>query len=272
LSSAHYTGDAGPFGNTIYSGFPLPSTGGNIDPMIENDAMMGDLNDYYGGNFLNEEAILATARRGGYATAVGGKVGPGLSFYVAERSGAMTVIVDDATRRPGGIPLNTEIAAAIKEAGLPAQAPARGENGKTGDWKTPGTLVPNLDQQGYFVDVATKVVLPRFKAAGKPFVLVFWSRDPDGTQHYQGDSLNQLVPGINGPTSQAAVKNADANLAAILETLRALGLEATTDIVIAADHGFSTISKESGTSPAAKFSYADVPSGKLPPGFLAIDL
>src|SRR5262249_51739694 len=103
-------------------------------------------------------------------------------------------------------------------------------------------------------------------------VLVFWSRDPDGTQHYQGDSLNQLVPGINGPTSQAAVKNADANLAAILETLRALGLEATTDIVIAADHGFSTTSKESGTSPAAELSYADVPSGKLPPGFLAIDL
>jgi len=29
-------------------------------------------------------------------------------------------------------------------------------------------------------------------------VLVFWSRDPDGTQHNQGDSLNQLVPGING--------------------------------------------------------------------------
>ena len=62
-----------------------------------------------------------------------------------------------------------------------------------------------------------------FKAAGKPFVLVFWSRDPDGTQHNQGDSLNQLVPGINGPTSQAAVKNADDNLAAILDPLKALG-------------------------------------------------
>ncbi len=28
-----------------------------------------------------------------------------------------------------------------------------------------------------------------FKARNKPFVLVFWSRDPDGTQHNQGDSL-----------------------------------------------------------------------------------
>jgi Type I phosphodiesterase / nucleotide pyrophosphatase len=51
-----------------------------------------------------------------------------------------------------------------------------------------------------------------------------------------------------------------------------LGLAATTDIVIAADHGFSTISKESSTSPAAQASYADVPAGLLPPGFVAIDL
>src|SRR5262249_22105664 len=51
-----------------------------------------------------------------------------------------------------------------------------------------------------------------------------------------------------------------------------LGLADTTDIVIAADHGFSTISKQSETSPAAKASYKDVPPGLLPPGFVAIDL
>ena len=42
--------------------------------------------------------------------------------------------------------------------------------------------------------------------------------------------------------------------------------------MIAADHGFSTISKESKTSPAAKAEYKDVPAGLLPPGFVAIDL
>jgi len=272
MTSGHYSGDTGPFGNTIYSGFPLPSTGGNIDPMIENDAMMGDLNDYYAGNFLNEEAILAAARRAGYVTAAIGKVGPTLMFDVTERSGTKTIIVDDMTGRPGGIPLSAEFAAALKEAGLALQTPTRGENGKTGDWKTPGTLVANVEQQKYFSDVTTKAVLPRFKAAGKPFVLVFWSRDPDGTQHYHGDSFGQLVSGINGPTSLAAVRNADANLAAIIETIRALGLESTTDVIVSADHGFSTISKDSDTSPAAKFAYSDVPAGKLPPGFLAIDL
>jgi hypothetical protein len=56
------------------------------------------------------------------------------------------------------------------------------------------------------------------------------------------------------------------------KALDELGLATTTDIVVAADHGFSTISKESKTSPAAQASYADVPPGLLPPGFLAIDI
>jgi arylsulfatase A-like enzyme len=111
-----------------------------------------------------------------------------------------------------------------------------------------------------------------FKARNKPFVLVFWSRDPDGSQHNQGDSLNTLTPGINGPTSLAGIRNADDNLGQLRKALDDLGLAATTDIVVAADHGFSTISKESKTSPAAQARYADVPAGFLPPGFLAIDL
>jgi hypothetical protein len=41
---------------------------------------------------------------------------------------------------------------------------------------------------------------------------------------------------------------------------------------VAADHGFSTVSRESATSPAAKGRYADVVPGHLPPGFLALDL
>ena len=110
------------------------------------------------------------------------------------------------------------------------------------------------------------------KARNKPFVLVFWSRDPDGTQHNQGDSLLKVTPGINGPTSLAAIKNADDNLAELRQALDQLGLAATTDIVVSADHGFSTISKESKTSAAAQASYADVPAGLLPPGFVALDL
>ncbi len=116
------------------------------------------------------------------------------------------------------------------------------------------------------------MVLPRFGADAKGFVLVYWSRDPDGTQHNQGDSLGSLTPGINGPTSLAAVRNADDNLASLQKALADLGLAETTDIIVTSDHGFSTISKASRTSPAAARSYRDTRPGELPPGFLAVDL
>src|SRR5881227_2854111 len=161
---------------------------------------------------------------------------------------------------------------ALTKAGLPLATPPRGENGKAGDAKTPGTTTANVAQQAYMADVAAKVVLPMFIARSKPFVLVFWSRDPDGSQHNEGDSLNTVTPGINGPTSMAGIKNADDNLAQLRKALDDLGLTATTDIMIAADHGFSTISKESKTSPAAKMSFDDTPKDFLPMGFVAIDL
>jgi arylsulfatase A-like enzyme len=70
----------------------------------------------------------------------------------------------------------------------------------------------------------------------------------------------------------AGIKNADNNLAQLRRALDDLGLAASTNIMIASDHGFSTISKQSKTSPAAKISYEDTPNGFLPMGFLAIDL
>ena len=77
---------------------------------------------------------------------------------------------------------------------------------------------------------------------------------PTARQHNQGDSLNTVTPGINGPTSLAGIKNADNDLAQLRKALDDLGLAATTNIIISSDHGFSTISKESKTSPAAKVS------------------
>ncbi|PNA38556.1 alkaline phosphatase family protein, partial [Pseudomonas sp. MPR-AND1A] len=92
---------------------------------------------------------------------------------------------------------------------------------------------------------------------------VFWSRAPDGTQHNQGDSLQTLAPGINGPTSLAAIKNASNDLQRLRDALKALGLDATTDIIVTADHGFSTITRQSATSAAAKLSFRDTPKGFL---------
>ncbi|MHC2105399.1 alkaline phosphatase family protein [Methylobacterium sp. CM6246] len=272
MATGHMLGDTGQFGNTIYTAFPVPGAGDSLTPFLESDPVLGDVDEHFVGNYLNEETILKAARAKGFSTASIGKLGPSLVFDHTERSGQSNIHIDDSTGRTGGIPLGDAIRARLTEVGLPAQAPARGANGQAGTAETPGTAAANVEQQAYFTAVATKAVLPLFKARQQPFVLVFWSRDPDGTQHNQGDSLGRLVPGINGPTSLAAIHNADDNLAALQAALLEQGLAETTDIVLTSDHGFSTISKESASSFAAGQTYKGVPARQLPPGFLAIDL
>ena len=272
MATGHYLGDTGVFSNTIYSGYPVPGAGGTLTPFLESDPVLGDVDEHFAGDYLDEETLLKAARAQGLDTATIGKLGPALQFDHTERTGQLTVVVDDQTGSRNGIPLAHWMSEPMTAAGLPLAAPTRGPNGKAGDATTPGTLSANVAQQRYFADVMTKVVLPKFKQDGKPFLVVFWSRDPDGTQHNQGDSLLRLTPGINGPTSLAAIRNADDDLAEIRRALEELDLDATTDVIVSADHGFATISKESATSPAAKADYPDVPKGLLPPGFLAIDL
>jgi arylsulfatase A-like enzyme len=277
IATGHGLGDTGDYGNNLYVGarqlgFPVNAS---VAP-VENDEAIGQLNGLFGGNYLDETTVLAAARARGYSTAAIGKLGPTALQDVADRSGRGTIVIDDSTgnRNPGdtGVPLSPEVARAIAAAGLATQAPDRGLNSWPGTSIMPGVRVANVEQQDWFVAVATKVVLPRFKQAGRPFAMVFWSRDPDGTQHNQGDSLNKLTPGINGPTSLAAIRNASDDLAALRAELKRLGLDKTTDIIVTADHGFSVASKASATSAAAKQSFPDVPQGLVPPGFMAMDL
>ncbi len=275
MATGHYLGDTGDFSNTIYTGYAVGPANGTVTPFLEVDPVIIDADEHFGGDYLNEETVLKMARAKGYSTAALGKLGPTLIFDHTDKIGAdglHSIVIDDATGGKNGVPVSNEMKDALIKANLPLATPSRGDNGKAGDAKTPGTLVPNTAQQAYFADVASKIVLPMFKERAKPFVLVFWSRDPDGSQHNTGDSLNTVTPGINGPTSMAGIKNADNNLAQLRKALDDLGLAATTNIMIAADHGFSTISKESKTSPAAKASYEDTPKDFLPMGFLAIDL
>jgi predicted AlkP superfamily pyrophosphatase or phosphodiesterase len=275
MATGHYLGDTGTFSNTIFTGYTSAPAGDTVVPFLENDAVLGDVDEHFKADYLDEETLLKLARAQGYATAAIGKVGPTYLFDHTDhpdQPGAHSIVIDDSTGAKTGVALSDEMKDALTKAGLPLAAPSRGDNGKAGDAKTPGTTSANIAQQAYFADVAAKVVLPMFKARNKPFVLVFWSRDPDGSQHNQGDSLNTVTPGINGPTTMASIKNVDDNLAQLRKALDELGLAASTNIIVSADHGFSTISKESKTSPSAKVAYDDTPKDFLPMGFLALDL
>src|SRR5207248_9752468 len=78
--------------------------------------------------------------------------------------------------------------------------------------------------------IITEFVLPELT----PMLLVFWHTDPDHTSHARG---------YGAAATRQALADADANLGTILETYDRLGLRATTAMIVASDHGGSTITR-----------------------------
>src|SRR5580700_8437347 len=100
MSTGHYLGDTGTFSNTIYTGFSSAPAGDTVVPFLENDAVLGDVDGHFGGNYVNEETVLKMARAKGFSTAAIGKVGPTLIFDHTDRTGADGLhsnVIDDAT-------------------------------------------------------------------------------------------------------------------------------------------------------------------------------
>jgi arylsulfatase A-like enzyme len=310
IATGHGPGDTGDYSNTVWSGFATFDTSnfnrlpGTPVPFMEDNRALADLDDHLGGNCLGSETFLALARAHGYRTAAIGKVGPTAvqdaaaisPVYGSFPTALAGLVVDDATGGGAGLPLPQDLQRQMLTEGVPAAAPTRSNgygptsqynNGYGGDRSRPGTLAANVVQQEWFADVATRIVLPSLtKDPGTPFAMVFWSRDPDGTQHNQGDSLGTLFPGINGDTSRRAVRSADRDLERLLAWFDAHPtIEANTDFVVTSDHGFATISRSEidrtghfTASESARHDYLgsgggiDTLKSTLPYGFLALDL
>lgn len=310
IATGHEFGDTGDYSNVFWPGFATFDTG-NFDltpgtpvPFVENDRVLADLAGHFNGNYLGEDTLMMMARARGYNTAAVGKLGPTAIQDIetlALVNGRFTpvpagIVVDDATGSSAGPPLPAALVQRLMREGIPPESPSRSNgygatspynNGYVGDRARPGTLLANTGQQQWMVDVATKAILPMFaETPDKPFVLLYWSRDPDGSQHNHGDSLGVLAPGVNGPTSTRGVQNADRNLHQILAWLDANpAIKANTDLFVTSDHGVATISRREidrtgrpTGSEAAKHDYVDSAGridtvrGTLPVGFLAIDL
>src|SRR6516165_1937191 len=139
LATGHMLGDTGDFSNTIYAGFEVASARNSSTPFLESDPVLADVDEHFSGNYLDEAAILKLAREKGYSTASVGKVGPALIFDHTERTGAQTILIDDATGSGKGIPLSDEISERLKAANLPLVTPPRGANRNFGSMSTPGT-------------------------------------------------------------------------------------------------------------------------------------
>src|SRR6476469_5019717 len=117
MSTGHYLGDTGVFSNTIFTGYTSVTAGDTVVPFIENDAVLGDIDDHFGGDYLNEETLLKMARAQGFSTAAIGKLGPTLQFDHADR-GKTTIVIDDSTGGKAGVPLSDEMKDALTKANL----------------------------------------------------------------------------------------------------------------------------------------------------------
>src|ERR1700716_3792694 len=112
MAPGHYLGDTGTFSNSIYTGFASAPAGDTVLPFIENDAVLGDVDEHFHGDYLNEETILKMARAKGFSTAAIGKVGPTLIFDHtdrADRPGLHSIVIDDTTGGKTGVPLSDEM-------------------------------------------------------------------------------------------------------------------------------------------------------------------
>ena len=87
MATGHYLGDTGTFSNTIFTGFAVASAGGSITPFIENDAVLGEVDAHFAGDYVNETTLLAAARAAGFSTATMGQTrsGAGLRSHRAQR-------------------------------------------------------------------------------------------------------------------------------------------------------------------------------------------
>ncbi len=258
IATGHYIGDTGDFGNTLFVAQPMISLKGSTLGFLEKDTVLDEMNQKFAGNYLGETSLIAAARAKGWQTAIVGKEGPArIQDTTAASDGSETLTLDDATGSEGGLGLPNWFTSNMRQAFVGAAAPK--------------ASLPDIEQEVWLMKATTRIVLPHFKDTGKPFVLLFWSRDPDMSQHNTKDSVGEMTPGINGPSGLAGTRNADTMLGELLAYLNATGLDKTTDVFLTADHGFTTISHASATSPSAHLD-PSAPLVDLPPGFLAIDL
>ena len=97
-----------------------------------------------------------------------------------------------------------------------------------GEW--PAEVLPNTARLTHGRRILTEYVLPEIN----PAVALLWLSEPDKTQHEDG---------VGSGRAPQALREADAEFGEILSWLERNGRSECTDILIASDHGYSTITE-----------------------------
>src|SRR6476620_554042 len=119
MATGHYLGDTGTFSNTIYTAYPVAHSSDTVTPFIEVNPVLLDIDEHFGGDYLNEDTLLKLARTKGFSTAAIGKLGPTFLFDHTDKTGEAglhSIVIDDATGGKNGVPLSQEMQDALTRA------------------------------------------------------------------------------------------------------------------------------------------------------------
>ena len=270
MATGHMLGDTGNFSNTIYTGFQVPSVNKTVTPFLESDPVLGDVDEHFSGNFLNEATILQTRPRPGLQHRRDRQGRPDLdlrSHRPHRHADHHRRRRDRQSQRHSAVGRDGRAPQGGKPAACAAAAPGACAN-------YAGTTVANVVQQDYFAAVVTRAILPdvqRARQAVRFGVLVARSRRHPALS--RATASIRSSPGINGPTSLAAIRNADDDLARIRAALGELGLlrrrPTSSSSPITA---FRRSPRKARPARRRGRKFADTPAGHLPLGFVALDL
>jgi arylsulfatase A-like enzyme len=249
IATGAYPGVHGFYGNVVYapSAKGKNAKGADIDfsapAFIEDFGVVEAVRDAHQGRLTLVSTMLQAAQAKGLTTAAIGKFGAAFiqdykrGGIILDEDAAMPLAFAKELRQAGySLPRNSVNAyeagalTLAKDNGDPtAPIPiARLKDGQTGD---PLDRSGALSRRGfaYLTDVFVNYVLP----SKKPDLTIFWSKEPDATSHAYGPGTSNSID---------ATRMNDEILGRIVEKLRQLGWEDSTDIIITQDHNHSTVS------------------------------
>src|SRR5437660_9551001 len=249
IATGTYSGVHGFYGNVVYTPSARGKNAKGVDidfsapAFIEDFGVVEAVRESYQGKLTLVSTMLQAAQVKGLTTAAIGKFG---AAFIQDYKRGGIILDEDAVMPLGfakelqqaGYPLprnsgNAYEAGALtlaKHNGDPT-APIPIQRLKDGQTANPLDRTGALSRRGfaYLTDVFVNYILPN----KKPDLTIFWSKEPDATSHAYGPGTYNSID---------ATKMNDEILGRVVDKIRQLGWEQTTDIIITQDHNHSTVS------------------------------
>src|SRR5467141_4066429 len=249
IATGTYPGTHGFYGNVVYA----PNAKGKnakgvaIDffapAFIEDFGVVEAVRDSYQGRLTLVSTMLQAAQAKGLTTVAIGKFG---AAFIQDYKRGGIILDEDAAIPLGfakelqqtGYPLPRNSGNAYEAGALTLAndngdptAPIPIQRLKDGQTGNPLDCSGALSRRGfaYLTGVFVNYILPN----KKPDLTIFWSKEPDATNHAYGPGTCNSID---------ATRMNDEILGRVVEELRQLGWEESTDIIITQDHNHSTVS------------------------------